>query len=178
MCVCGLYGKFLLSFYGFLVGRKKGGRNRKERYGRERGKPYNDELSGPLGGRRVLRILIREREVPVRGREAAKGADEGEEDEEEDDVGSERADEEDEADESCVCRPFGVSLVLFPFLFACVEMRIACVCVWLGQGGGGHSDAPIKTRKNAKLALNPGVCSPSGFPGFPSWPAICVGSVT
>ena len=126
MCVDCMGSSFFL-FYGFF-GRAREGRKELERKDRrERGKPYNNELSGPLGSRRVLRILIREREVPVRGREAAKGADQGEEDEEEDDVGSERADEEDEADESCVCRPFGVSLVLFPFVFACVEMRIVCV---------------------------------------------------
>ena len=39
-------------------------------------------------------------------------------------------------------------------------------------------DAPMNRRKNAKLALNAGVCNPSGFPGFPSCPAICAGVVT
>ena len=29
-------------------------------------------------------------------------------------------------------------------------------------------DAPMNRRKNAKLALNAGVCNPSGFPGLPS----------
>ena len=95
-------------------------------------------MCSPLGGRRVLRILIREREVPVCGREAAKGADEGEEDEEEDDVGSERADEEDEADESCVCRNFRISLVWFPFILECVGTMIVCECV----GGWGIRTHP------------------------------------
>ena len=45
-------------------------------------------------------------------------------------------------------------------------------------GSRMESDAPMKTKKNAKLALNPGVCNPSGFPGFPSCPAICAGEVT
>ena len=45
-------------------------------------------------------------------------------------------------------------------------------------GRGVGSNPPIKTRKKAKLALNPGVCNPSGFPGFPSCPAICAGVVT
>ena len=70
--------------------------------GKEKGgEPHHNELSSPHSSRRVPRILVREREVPVRGREAAKGADEAEEDEEEDDVGPQGADEEDEADESC-----------------------------------------------------------------------------
>ena len=61
---------------------------------------YNDEFFGSLSRGCVFSILIREGEVPVRGREAAEGADEGDENEDEGDVCAERADEEDEADES------------------------------------------------------------------------------
>ena len=79
-----------------------GTREEEGRKGGRKVRAYNDESASPLGSHRVLRILIRERQVPIRDREAAKGADEREEDEEESDVRPDRADEEDEADESCV----------------------------------------------------------------------------
>lgn len=71
--------------------------------GEKGGKAYNDESTRSLGSHCVLRIFIRERQIPVRAREAAEGADEREEDEEEGDVCAEGADEKDEADESCEC---------------------------------------------------------------------------
>lgn len=118
---------------------------------------YNDEMGSSCSSHCVGGILVREGQVPVCAREAAEGADEGEEDHEEDDVGAEGADEEDEADES------------YPY---------TCQSFCLSSGARVEPDAPMKRRKNAKLALNAGVCNPSGFPGFPSCPAICAGVVT
>ncbi len=72
----------------------------------EGGKTHNSKFTRPHLGLQVRRVLVHEGEVPVGGREAGKGEDEGEEDDEEDDVGAEGADEEDEADESCSVRRF------------------------------------------------------------------------
>ena len=51
-----------------------------------------------MGRERIVRILICERQAPVRARQAGEGADEGEEDEEEGDIGAQGADEEDQGD--------------------------------------------------------------------------------
>lgn len=75
-------------------------------------KAYDDESTCSLRSHYVLRIFIRERQIPVRGREAAEGGDEGEEDEEKGDVRAEGADEENEADESCV-RTLASAIVSF-----------------------------------------------------------------
>ena len=56
--------------------------------------------------------------------------------------------------------------------------RSVSIGLYLACGKGVESDIPIKTKKKAKLALKAGVCNPSGFPGFPSCPAICAGAVT
>lgn len=49
---------------------------------------------------RILRILICERQAPIRARQAGEGADDGEEYEEEGDIGAQGADEEDQGDKS------------------------------------------------------------------------------
>ena len=81
---------------------------------------HNDKPPRSLRSHRICRILVRESQIPVRAREAAKGADEGREDEEEDDVGAEGADEEDEADETCGGTGVSVSRMSFS----------VCVHVW------------------------------------------------
>lgn len=118
---------------------------------------HNHETPSSFSSHCICSILVRECQVPVCAREAAEGADEGEEDEEEDDIGAEGADEEDEADKS---------------------YAHTCQLVRSSYGVRVEPNAPMKSRKNAKLALNAGVCNPSGFPGFPSCPAICAGVVT
>ena len=118
---------------------------------------HNYELPSSRSSHCVCRILVREGQVPVCSRQASESADESKEDEEEGDVGTDGADEEDEADESYA---------------SCVGQ------FHLQYGESLGSNTPIKTKKKAKLALKPGCCSPSGFPGFPSCPAICVGEVT
>ena len=81
-------------------------------------------------------VLIYESEVPICGCQAGKGEDKGEEDDEENDIGAKGADEEDEAYEACVNLSARYSLAL---------------------ADKGFPDAPMKSRKNAKLALKAGV---------------------